>query len=721
VQLLQNKTKKEIAPTFTRNEIYIQKKNKILINYHPALNSLEAKERVATFARNLESLGYTISKDIYKELLRFPIEELTAFYNEIVEILKKQVGAHVQFRPMYPNFPQQVMDASDLELFFNAIVHYWSGGTFLPHYEKKERAALAQSDKLPLKVLDLGTEEDFFGIFTNLVGANTSISDNDKKIVKWFIHAYGESVEKILPAKIPQKEQLALVAAELLKNTKSIPDKVRASVKGATDVLRIAAALNDGDVSLSEKTKFRKMPRSLRVSFLHLLESVGTTENITEDMLRHRMKWVCFGEVLHPGEYAKRFPKTAAAFDIIRNDKPFQAFNGQIEELLIFGYSTEVARILAERPGDFARRLDHILRLNPEKAPENMAKFLEVAHKVSTPVLLQVFNHFKNRNPNKSRAVFPKGNVAKIQILAPLGDKNSLHTLAPLAEDLALEVRSVLVERFSKLPSLGKVYLDEKLKNYIVPFSQRSASKSLRTLARGSKIDFPDCNTVRFFLWWHNTKDGGRVDIDLSALMVDNGWKNPQHISYYNLRNEKRQCAHSGDIVNAPQGACEFIDINVPSFVEDGGRYVIMCLNSYTQQPFCDLPECFAGICPRNAPKSGEVFEARTVLDKIDVAANTTICVPCVLDLFDRKLIWTDLAFTNRSIYNNVYSNEKGLLQIAQAMENLNKPTLYDLLEMHAQARGTLVQNKEESQTVFSEHEGLTPYDSDEIISKYLA
>jgi hypothetical protein len=61
------------------------------------------------------------------------------------------------------------------------------------------------------------------------------------------------------------------------------------------------------------------------------------------------------------------------------------------------------------------------------------------------------------------------------------------------------------------------------------------------------------------------------------------------------------------------------------------------------------------------------------------------------------------------------------LLQIAQAMENLNKPTLYDLLEMHAQARGTLVQNKEESQTVFSEHEGLTPYDSDEIISKYLA
>ena len=26
---------------------------------------------------------------------------------------------------MYPNFPKQVMEASDLELYLNAITHYW--------------------------------------------------------------------------------------------------------------------------------------------------------------------------------------------------------------------------------------------------------------------------------------------------------------------------------------------------------------------------------------------------------------------------------------------------------------------------------------------------------------------------------------------------------------------------------------------------------------------
>lgn len=36
-------------------------------------------------------------------------------------------------------------------------------------------------------------------------------------------------------------------------------------------------------------------------------------------------------ERLHPGEYASRFPKTAEAFDVIRNNRPFKTFNGQVE------------------------------------------------------------------------------------------------------------------------------------------------------------------------------------------------------------------------------------------------------------------------------------------------------------------------------------------------------------------------------------------------------
>ncbi len=47
-----------------------------------------------------------------------------------------------------------------------------------------------------------------------------------------------------------------------------------------------------------------------------------------------------------------------------------------------------------------------------------------------------------------------------------------------------------------------------------------------------------------------------------------------------------------------------------------------MVVMSYTNQPYCDLPECFAGWMARTAPQSGEIYEPRTVQDKLDISAN---------------------------------------------------------------------------------------------------
>lgn len=84
--------------------------------------------------------------------------------------------------------------------------------------------------------------------------------------------------------------------------------------------------------------------------------------------------------------------------------------------------------------------------------------------------------------------------------------------------------------------------MDEQLKNHLVPFSQRSASKALRTLSRGSKVDLPEGDTIRFFLWWKegyvNGQHTGRVDIDLSAAMYDEDWQYKEHVSFTNLRSK---------------------------------------------------------------------------------------------------------------------------------------------------------------------------------------
>src|SRR5215207_3603799 len=116
-----------------------------------------------------------------------------------------------------------------------------------------------------------------------------------------------------------------------------------------------------------------------------------------------------------------------------------------------------------------------------------------------------------------------------------------------------------LAIRFSKLPRLGRCYLDPELVNYLVPFSQRSAGKALRTLVRGSRLPLPEGSVVRFFLWWKN--GSSRTDIDLSAALYDEDFKYLDVLSYYNLKNFGGH--HSGDIVDAPQGAAEFIDLDI--------------------------------------------------------------------------------------------------------------------------------------------------------------
>ncbi|KKK51780.1 hypothetical protein LCGC14_3111550, partial [marine sediment metagenome] len=44
--------------------------------------------------------------------------------------------------------------------------------------------------------------------------------------------------------------------------------------------------------------------------------------------------------------------------------------------------------------------------------------------------------------------------------------------------------------------------------------SQRSSSKSLITISRGSKLKIEKGNTIRFFIWWKDVAYN-RVDIDL--------------------------------------------------------------------------------------------------------------------------------------------------------------------------------------------------------------
>lgn len=695
------------------NNIYFRRRRKIFLEALPG-NPALPPEYIATLLRNLESLGYTFSGPLIDICRTLTAEGLVALYKELIPMLQWARGAHREFHPMYPNFPSEVMTADQGTLYLNAILHYLTAGHYLPVSERKERMPLL--DEVELTVLELGSEEEFEKIFPRIVASNTSISDQDKADVAWFVEHYASDIERLLPESIPHKENMAFVMALLIRHTNAGSDLIERYCRTATDLLRVAAGLSYGDVSLAKPARFGSFTRGQRRMLLDILDR---QPNIIEDMLRWKDRWIRLGERLHPGEFQHRYRRAAVAFDIIRNDLPYTTFNSLVEGALAAGEAGEALSLLATRPGELARRLDHLLRLGDHHREAILDAFEAAAPHVATPLLLQLREYFSRRGATAGleekplRVFFPKGNLARTFAIA-----NTLPALpVEICQRSAAICERTLLERFRLLPPLGKCYLDEQLADYIVPFSQRSASKSLRTLVRGSRLPLPDgCRVLRFFIWWKNGVS--RTDIDLSATMFDEQFGYRDIISYYNL--QSYDGCHSGDIVDAPEGASEFIDITLETALEAGVRYIVMTLNSFTSQSYCDLPECFAGWMSRSEPDSGEIYDPRTVQDRVDIAADASIAVPLIIDILRREVIWCDISLNSMPPWaNTVHNNMKGIIMTLRSMHDLGKPNLRDLFALHIAARGEAAASPDTADTIFSVKTG-TPFRLEEIASEYL-
>lgn len=686
------------------NAIYLRRRGKLYVK--PGDGGASAAE-VAMVQKETEALGYVLSQAAIERLSTLSIEQLTQVLRELRKHLAPMTGAHRKHRPLFPDFPKGSMRLAEAELYLRAVYHYLTHRRL--YLRQPWQTTPLLHGRAPREI-ELGTMEDFEAICTGLAAAPTSLSAQDKADLSWFIKQYQAQVFRLLPEQIAFKENLAVIGAGLLRYAPGAAANafVGARFKTATDLLRLAVALNDGDVSLAEPTRFKAIKRGQRRLLLDGLEVCGDP---TEDMRRWRERWKRLGEVLHPGDYRERCPNTWRAFQVLRGDQPFDSFNQAIERELEQGRTDAVAQRLRARPGELARRLDHLLRGDaPVQAV--LGHFRAVAGQVSTPVLLQALSQFEHRGQSPLRTFFPKGDAARAWTLH---DRRARIEPQVLAEVIAI-CRDALRARFAQRAPLGRCYLDPALADMRVPLVQRSASRALRTLVRGSRLPLPDTRFIRLFLWWTNGRE--RTDIDLSAAFFDRDFVFRDVVAYYNLNGYGGH--HSGDIVDAPQGAAEFIDLDLARLRELGMRFVVVSIHSFTNQPYCDLPECFAGWMARSDADSGEPFEARTVEDRLDLASNQQSCLPFVLDLQTDRIVWTDIGLGGFPRWNNAANHLSGISLILRAMTALTTPDLHTLFELHARARGELVDSPEQADTVFSMSEGITPFDVDRIRAEFL-
>lgn len=679
--------------------------------------NIDNRKIVATILKNMEAYGYTMDNNLIDSLIKTSEEDLVKFYDNIISLIKKRVCYGItNVKPLFENFPYELMEEEKCEdylLTINGYVENFDKYRLTRNSEVKEMFPLFNT--VPSRVIRLGSYEDYLNYYSNLLKAKSSISEEDKYNLKYFIKTMDmKTIKSIIPEQITCKEVLASLTVLLVEKSPENIELVKDYYKTATDILRLAAALSYEDISLSDRVRFFKFKRPIRKMLLSLLDKCNKY-SMVEDMNRNRGLWITLGEILHPGEY-KKFKNVNYAFDKIRNDKKIETFNSKFEKMIAEEDIDSIISLLMQRPGEYARRLARLVRTFDDN--RIIYGFATIASKVSSQVLLQVRQYFINQeNQPDIRVFFPKGGITRAYGIENTQSQISKEKIFIIVNACDDALKSIYKQR----EPLGKVYIDPEMVNFVVPMSQRSASKSLLSVAKGSRFQLNhEAKIIRTFIYWKQSENSNNVDLDLSAVFYDENLNFVNEITYYNLSDKKLGCHHSGDVRSAKDGASEYIDLDVDKLKSNGIRFVASTINSYSSENFCDLPECFCGFMERTG-EEGEVYDPKTVVNKSDISSAATQCLSCLIDLETMQVIWTDLAYKDSCTFNSNQSNNRNTTYMAlKNVLSTTKPNIYDLAVLNAEARGEIVENKEDADVVVAIDGTLTPYDTDEIIANWI-
>ena len=680
-----------------KTEILLQKESAFV--FDKRLSSLNT-HIAATFQSELMNIGYMLSESAYYKMTTASVEDITEIFHTLLPVLNKLRGSDVTHKPMYKNFPREVMNMSHIDLYINAMMHYWSRGQWSPDSEGVMRECGFEATTYTILncVNESRADELLKNIICAIVQSNESISETDKTYVKWYL-SDGRSLGEI---SFKYKENMCFVAGVLFENNRN---DVTSLLQTSTDILRFVTYLSDGDVSLSENCRFKSLSRPLRRKLVTILENCINEDDIS----RHKNKWKRLFHGLHVGDYKNIAPKSVSIAQRVRNNEKLSTFNGKVETAISNENCNEVLNLLVQKPGEFHRRLDHLLRLFPDDNGYVVDKYESVVHKIPVRLLTRLSAHFSQRNLSEKMYVFPKG-ISQSGVIIDRKGKINDDIVQRLCGIISNQIRLY----FEQLPDIGKCWIDPNLKMCPLPTQQRSA---LGMVARGTKFDMGKKKFLRFFVYWIGK------DIDLSATFHDDNFQNFHHISYTNLTDGDTY--HSGDIVNADNGATEFIDVDVGASLKKGHRYITMNVLVYNGPTFKEHEQVFAGWMSLDQPGCNNQFQPAQVQQKIDLTADTYSMIPVIFDLKERKVIWTDLQCTpifgkSNNVENNRISTEKSL-DIITNLSN-NTFTLHDLFSLHANARGVLVENPKDADIRFGfgKECDVTPRDINVINSQYI-
>jgi hypothetical protein len=587
-----------------------------------------------TEARQLDavlmSTGFKLSADLLRALSVLDPPYVIDRAVEIIGWARELSGDHVRHNAYFIDFPANVPDTlefwadclreavlaggqvrhfavlnTDGLQFFTDLLSLPGYGRYRHAYEemlaRHDELIPLMTDRMTIIHLGVSAAQEAAALYAELAGSAVPLSGEGLAGLRVLAQAcLGEMPE------IPVRENRAVV------NAVRVRAGIMPSVTTVTDILRLAAELSGSGVTLAEPPRFRSLPRPQR----HLLMQSLDALTPVNDVVRHREQWKRLGERLHPHEYPQ-YPVAQLAFAAARGEQEVTTLAGKAEQAFRRGDTVSAAKWLSVAPGMLWRSADRLLRTaDPGDLTALMKGFSGAAPDVSARVLLSAGEHLVNRVRKSEVSRIFTGRGARAWVMPdtrPLLDLSVVADLSALIDE----------EIGRRLPAVPVLVIDPAILDAAVPLSGKGIPDGLGVWPRGSVIPLPPGDTLRFFCYWKQTRR--QTDFDLSAVFTDEQFANGEHVSWTRLHG--KNAVHSGDIVNARDGATEFIDIALAGF---GRGYIIPQVYVYAGEGFDEVEENVFGFMTRQSGQEGAPFEARTVRMRSALHGSGRVAMPLV-------------------------------------------------------------------------------------------
>lgn len=606
-------------------------------------------EVLATIFMNLEYYGYAVSAEVYHTLVASSTENVSKWWAALEPELKSVTGddRNIGDFVVYKNFPAEVLNKSEGEYWFSQILMYWGFPNNLFTEEVKPREEMNPKERKSI-MLKLASESCTQNILNSLLAQNARWKSHEAKDVLYLSSNLDVDVSKIV-----FKENLVNLVKSFIKSGKTL------KVKTGTDVLRLGAGLSDGDISLREKVRFKSFNRSTRKFLLGMLEECS---NLRDDVARRKGVWKRFLRNLHPGDYKSIYPNVCKVSDDLYNDR-LKTWNSKVESL-ISSKDPEALKLLSTRPGEFARRLVHVLDIYGNDAINSFEKVLP---KLSVSQIVTLRRHIETANTRENRVFPPKGSWRKLQIGSARSIKPShVKALSKIMGE-ALSVRVPLVE-----------FLDKRVEDIKLPNNGGDEGE----YTRGTTFRIPDeVKFIRTASYWEK-KGYGNTWFDNGWNFFDSKWKSVGACCWNYAHFGNNSAIFSGDPTNSKEmkgRAAQLIDLYPEKLLKQGVRYAVWNILCYSNTKFSEAEDAFAALQWGEDPQKGKLFEPSRCQLSFKLQGDYLTKYVCVLDLKTREMTYIDANL--KANVSSAGSNGSILSETMPAfMEYINAlPSVYDL------------------------------------------